>query len=320
MEFWPTGKEDPVNVGMIIDTDTASDDAVALAMALRRPGVRVLAVTTVAGNCPVEQATRNALFTAELCGSDVPVFQGAAAPLLVTARFATWFHGRDGLGDRGYPPPARKAESMDAATALITTIRANPGCTVVTLGPLTNLLMALRQAPDIVDLVGRCVVMGGTVNAVGNVTPAAEFNLWFDPHAARGVFASGLPIEMASWELCRGQAGFDQEEQAALKEIGTPLAHFFVDCNSTAIEAARRQSGTERMELPDPVAMAIALDKDRVATSSTPHYVEVEAESPLTRGMSVVDSLNVTGKPPNAEVIESIDIPYFKRMVFTAAG
>ncbi len=308
-----------MKVRMIIDTDTASDDAVALAMALRHPDVEVLALTTVAGNCPVEQATRNALFTAELCGSNVPVFQGAAEPLLVEARFATWFHGRDGLGDQGYPPPVRKPETVDAVAALVTTIRDNPGCTLVTLGPLTNLLMALRQAPDLVELVGRCVVMGGTVNAVGNVTPAAEFNLWFDPHAARGVFASGLPIELAPWELCRGEAGFDHRERKDLKRLDTPLAHFFVDCNTSAMAAARRQSGTDRMELPDPAAMAVALDRDGVVTEASRHYVEVEADSPLTRGMSVVDSLDVTGEPPNVEVIRSIDNHRFKQMVFETA-
>lgn len=309
-----------MKVRMIIDTDTASDDAVALAMALRHPDVEVLALTTVAGNCPVEQATRNALFTAELCGSNVPVFQGAVEPLLVEARFATWFHGRDGLGDQGYPPPAREPETMDAVSALVTIIRDNPGCTLVTLGPLTNLLMALRQAPDLVELVGRCVVMGGTANAVGNVTPAAEFNLWFDPHAARGVFDSGLQIELATWELCRGEAGFNHRERKHLKRLDTPLAHFFVDCNTTAMTAALQQSGTDRLQLPDPVAMAIALDRDGVVTEASRHYVEVEADSPLTRGMSVVDSLDVTGESPNVEVVRSIDIVRFKQMVFEAAG
>ncbi len=307
-------------IRMIVDTDTASDDAVALAMALRHPEVEVAAVTTVAGNCPVDQATRNALYTVELCGADVPVYQGAAGPLVVDARFATWFHGEDGLGGQGYPPPDRSPESIDATTALVHAIRANPGCTLVTLGPLTNLVMALRQAPDIVQEVGRCVVMGGTVNAVGNVTPAAEFNLWFDPHAARAVFASGLPIEMVAWELCRGEAGFDRAEQQALKDLDTPLGHFFVDCNATAIEAARRQSGSDRMELPDPVAMAVALDRRAVATSTTRHYVQVEAESRLTRGMSVVDSLDVTGRRANVEVVRAIDIPRFKQMVFEAAA
>ncbi len=303
---------------MVIDTDTASDDAVALAMALRHPGAEVTAVTTVAGNCPLPQTTSNALYTAELCGSEVPVYPGAAAPLQATADYATWFHGMDGLGDRGYPPPSRAAEDTDAVTALIEHIRADPGVTLVTLGPLTNVAEAVRRAPDIAGKVGRCVVMGGTAHTVGNVTPAAEFNLWFDPHAARIVFASGLPIEMVGWEICRGEAGFTEDEQQQFKALDTELGHFFIDCNATALESMREQ-GADRMELADPTAMAVALDKKGVVTGAGRHYVEIEAESPLTRGMSVVDSLDVTGRPPNTEVVWSIDIPRFKQMVYDAA-
>ena len=305
---------------MIIDTDTASDDAVALAMALNHPAVDVVAITTVAGNCSLEDTTRNALYTAELCGSGVPVYAGADRPLLVEAGFATWFHGRDGLGDQGYPPPSRPAEKEDGVSALIAHVRGNPGSTLVTLGPLTNVALALAQAPDLVGLVGRCVVMGGTANTVGNVTPAAEFNLYFDPHAARMVFASGLPIEMVGWEICRGEAGLDATERAVLRALDTPLAHFFLDCNSTALEASHRQSGTVRLQLPDPTAMAVAIDRERVVTRSSRHYVEVEAESPLTRGMSVVDSLDVTGNPANVEVVEAIDTNRFKQMISEAAA
>ena len=307
-----------MTVRMVIDTDTAADDAVALAMALRHPDVQVVAITTVAGNCPLEQTTRNALYTAEVCGSDVPVYPGAAGPLVVEAGYATWYHGKDGLGDQGYPPPSRTPETTDGISALISHVRANPGCTLVTLGPLTNLAVALRQAPDIVGEVGRCVVMGGTANSVGNVTPAAEFNLWFDPHAARSVFASGLPIEMVGWELCRGEAGFGEDERQALKGLGTALGPFFVDCNSVALRAVRRY-GSDLMELPDPTAMAVAIDKG-VVTRSSHHYVEVEAGSPLTRGMSVVDSLDVTPNPPNVDVVWAIDIARFKEMVFNAAS
>ena len=304
---------------MIIDTDTASDDAVALAMALRHPGAEVAAITTVAGNCPVDQCTTNALYTAELCGADVPVYQGAAAPLEVEASYATSFHGEDGLGGQGYPPPARTPEDEDGVTALIEHIRANPGVTLVTLGPLTNAAEALRLAPDIVGLVGRCVVMGGTANTVGNVTPAAEFNLWFDPHAARIVFSSGLPIEMVGWEICRGEAGFTEDEQRAFKALGTELGRFFIDCSAAAVKSIKRLGG-ERLELPDPTAMAVALDKERVVIRSDRRCVEIEAESPLTRGMSVVDDLGVTGNPPNTEVVRSIDIHRFKQMVYDAAA
>src|ERR1700690_3561395 len=139
----------------LIDTDTASDDAVALIMALRAPEVRVVAITTVAGNVPVQQATRNALYTVELCGAKVPVFAGADKPLLRPYQNATWFHGRDGLGDHNYPAPRQNAESMHAADAIIETIEANPGIVLVTLGPLPNVALALAKKPEIAAKVGR---------------------------------------------------------------------------------------------------------------------------------------------------------------------
>src|SRR5258708_15347716 len=111
----------------LIDTDVASDDAVALIMALRAPDVRVVGITTVAGNVGIEQATRNALFTAELCGAQVPVYAGAGRPLLRTHQSATWFHGQDGLGDHGYPPPRQSAERLHAVDAMIELIEAHPG-------------------------------------------------------------------------------------------------------------------------------------------------------------------------------------------------
>lgn len=305
---------------MIIDTDTASDDAVALIMALRHSEVDVMGVTTVAGNCPLDQATKNALYTAQLCRSDVPVYAGAAAPLTVEASYATWFHGEDGLGDQGYPPPERAADPEPAVDALIRMIEAEPGVTLVTLGPLTNVALALDRRPDLASSVGRCVVMGGAANCVGNVTPAAEFNLWFDPHAARDVFAAGLAIEMVGWEHCRGEALFGEDEINKLRSIGTELSHFAVDCNATAIEANLRQNGARGIGLPDPTAMAVAIAPETVVLDSSRHYAEIEADSTLTRGMSVIDSLDVTGREPNTEVIRRLDVALFKEMVFTAVS
>ena len=191
---------------MIIDTDTASDDAVALIMALREPEVEVKAITIVAGNVSMEKGSRNARYTVELCEADVPVYEGADRPLLREPRTASFFHGEDGLGDRGYPPPRRAAAAGHAVSALVEGIRAHPGLTLVTLGPLTNVALALAQSPEVVDEVGRCVVMGGAACTVGNMTPAAEYNIWCDPEAARICFRSGLPIEMVGWELSRGAA------------------------------------------------------------------------------------------------------------------
>jgi len=313
----------------LIDTDTASDDAVALIMALRWPDVEVEAITVVSGNVPLAQCVTNALYTTELCGSNVPVYRGANRPLLREAEFADWFHGRDGLGDQHYPPPTRAAEAKHAVDAIIDTIKANPGIVLVTLGPLTNIALAVARAPEIVAHVSRCVVMGGAACTVGNVTPAAEFNIWVDPEAARIVFLSGLPIEMVGWELCRGDANIRENEIAYLKSLDNPLAHFTIDCNAIVIKANYQQSREVGISLPDPLAMAVALDPSVVKRASQ-HYVEVETHSELTRGMTVVDQLNIlpdvhnqvlwkslANRDHNVQVVWEIDIPRWKEMLYS---
>ncbi len=144
----------------LIDTDTASDDAVAILMALAAPDVRVAALTVVAGNVSLAQGARNALTTCEIMGAEVPVHLGAAAPLTRRHLDAHWFHGRDGFGDRNYPAPKRAPEKEHAVEALIRHAAAAPGLTLVTLGPLTNIALALARDPGFADNVGRCVVMG----------------------------------------------------------------------------------------------------------------------------------------------------------------
>lgn len=316
----------------IIDTDTASDDAVALLMALRHPDVVVEAITVVAGNVELDQGTRNALYTVELSGADVPVYRGSEAPLRRDLVVAQFFHGRDGLGDQGYPEPRGRAAEGEAVEVLIRTIRENPGIVLVTLGPLTNIARALQRAPDLIPLVGRCVVMGGAACTVGNVTPAAEYNVWVDPDAARLVLRSGLPIEMVGWELCRGPATLSEDEMEEVRGMGTDVARFAMDCNTSALAAARLQSGEPGLPLPDPVAMAIAIDPD-ICTRRSRHYVEVEVESDLTRGMTVVDQLDVADDERNAaiweQVIETgrtvevcweIDVPAWKDLLRATLG
>src|SRR5438874_452369 len=222
----------------LIDTDTASDDAVALIMALRHPDVRVAAITVVAGNVPLEQATRNALYTAELCGrDDVCVYAGAAKPLMREPEHAQWFHGEDGLGNQNYPPPRGRCGAKHAADAIVETVRANPGLTLVTLGPLTNVAMALQRDPTIARSVARCVIMGGNPCCEGNVTPAAEYNIWVDPEAARIVMHSGLPVELVGWQTCRGEAVLNEADIARIHGGGSELARFAIECNSFAREA-----------------------------------------------------------------------------------
>jgi purine nucleosidase len=285
----------------LIDTDTASDDAVALIMAVRAPDVRVAAVTTVAGNVNVQQATRNALYTVELCGANVPVYVGAEKPLLRTYTNATWFHGRDGLGDHNYPAPRRSPEKLHAVDAIIDTIEANPGLVLVTLGPLTNIALALAKKPAIVEKVGRCVVMGGAPCCEGNVTPAAEYNIWVDPEAARIVMLSGLPVELIGWQLCRGEAVLGPSDIMHVEGFNAKLAHFAIESNSHARVALKIQTGEDGICLPDPVAMCLALDP-AVGTEWSDHSVDVETQSELTRGMTVVDRLNVAEDERNRAV------------------
>jgi purine nucleosidase len=300
-------------------------------MALRSKEVRVAAITVVAGNVPVAQATNNALYTVELCGCDVPVYPGAEAPLLHKLVLADWFHGKDGLGDHGYKPQSKRAESAKAVDAIIDTITRNPGIEVVTLGPLTNVAMAILREPKLAENVKRCVVMGGAPCCIGNVTPAAEFNVWVDPDAARIVFRSGLPIEMVGWQLCRGDAVLNEADIERARALKNPVAEFAIRCNSVAMEAFRRQTGEKGISLPDPVCMGIALHST-LCTSSSEHYVEIEIQSELTRGMTVVDQLNVVTDARNRDVwagtIErqphrvhicwSLDVPRWKERLFSA--
>ena len=319
-----------VKPSFLIDTDTASDDAVALIMALRTPNVHVCAITVVAGNVGVQQAARNALYTAELCGSKAPVYVGAEKPLRREHQSADWFHGRDGLGDHGYPVPRRSLEEQSAVDAMVQTIEANPGLALVTLGPLTNVALALQRKPTIAAKVSRCVIMGGAPCCEGNVTPAAEYNIWCDPEAARTVFLSGLPVEMIGWHLCRGEAALNLSDIERVLSLDTALARFAIECNSRAQEAYFEQTGEHGISLPDPVAMSIALDPS-IVTSQTEHYVQVEMTSDLTRGMTVVDRLGVAGNDRNkqvwapvlkagvrAKVAWTIDIPRWKQALYRA--
>jgi purine nucleosidase len=285
----------------LIDTDVASDDVVALIMALRAPDVKVVAITTVAGNVEVAQATRNALYTVELCGASVPVFEGAEKPLQRVHQSATWFHGHDGLADHGYPPSRQKPEKMHAADAIIEAIGANPGIVMVTLGPLTNLALAITRKPTLAARVGRCVVMGGAPCCEGNVTPAAEYNIWVDPEAARIVMLSGLPVEMVGWQTCRGDAVLGETDIARVLGFGSPVARFAIECNSRAREAYKEQTGEDGISLPDPVAMSVTLDPT-IGSQWSEHFVDVEIHSDLTRGMTVVDRLNVAADERNRAV------------------
>jgi purine nucleosidase len=252
---------------------------------------------------------------------------GAAAPLIRRHEDASWFHGRDGFGDRGYAPPRRAAERENAVDALVRLAAAEPGLTLVTLGPLTNIALALARDQNFAKNIGRCVVMGGAPCCEGNVTPAAEYNIWVDPEAARRVFRSELPIEMVGWHVSRGAAVLDEREIADILALGTAKAQFAIDCNTRAKEAYFTQTGERGLSLADPTAMAIALDRG-IGTSWSRHFVEVECASELTRGMTVVDRLGVATDESNRltwrdaieagakiDVCWTFDAPKYKAML-----
>jgi purine nucleosidase len=297
---------------LIIDTDTASDDAVAIIMALQWPDVTVDAITVVYGNTPLAIASANARYSVEVCGKETPVYEGCAHPLLRPAVHAEWFHGPEGMGMLGKLHPKRPAAGQNAVNELIHRFHDAPGeITLVTLGPLTNIAAALIVEPQLAKWVKACYIMGGAANCVGNVTPAAEFNIWCDPEAARIVFHSGMKCLMVGWEHCRDDAALSDEEMATIRSFATQRAHFALDCNSYALKAGREIQGATGLMLPDPVTMAIALD-DRVCTRRSWHYVDVACADELTRGQTVVDQLNVTNHTPNMEVCWEIDTPLWK--------
>ena len=235
------------------------------------------------------------------------MYAGADRPLIREASPADWFHGTDGLSDQGdrYAPRHRQAQDAHAVDAIIEQVRHTPNIAMVTLGPLTNLAMAVRKAPDIVDHVSRLVIMGGAGCTYGNVTPAAEYNIWVDPEAARIVFLSGMPIEMVGWEFCRGEFVLSPDELAYIRTINTIYSDFTLDCNQTAIQGFKTQTGESGLSLPDAVAMSVAIDPT-ICTQKSQHFVDIECNSELTRGMTVIDKLHVTHDERNRHTWHNI--------------
>ncbi len=303
----------------VIDTDTASDDAVALVMAANAPDVEIEAVTVVAGNVPLDQGVQNALYTLELAGCRAPVYAGLSKPLLRPLETAQFVHGQDGMGDRGLTLSGRVPADGHAVDVLIETIRRWPNeITLVTLGPLTNIAAALLRDPGLAGLVPRLVMMGGTSDSVGNITPVSEYNIWTDPEAAKVVFESGLPIEMIGWDISRKYAAFSPAESATLRAVGTPLAEFCVDIQAAVDQFATSTTHLAGYDLPDPIAMAAALDP---TLAEYAHWrVEIETLGTLCRGQTVCDPLGLLGLPPNVKVAVRANRARFLELLYAAVG
>ena len=300
---------------IVIDTDTASDDAIALVLAVRESSVGVRAVTVVAGNVPLDLAVRNAIVTLDLAGgADIPVHAGRDRPLARSLDTAQFVHGEDGMGGATLPSPSREATSADAVGVLLD-IAANESGRhdLVTLGPLTNIAAALERDPELLTKFGRTYLMAGSPDGVGNVDALGEYNVWADPEAATAVFAASGAKTMIGWNISRTFAVLDDEEQAALAAVG-PLGRFAVEINGD-VEQYCLDTGLAGFDLPDPIAMAVALD-DSIIVEATDEWLVVGLDGP-TRGCTIPDRR--FGRPdPNIRVLWSVDEAAFKERLLTA--
>ncbi len=297
-----------------IDTDTASDDVVALIIALRHPNVDVVGISVVAGNVPLEMGVQNALITLEKCGSTVPVHAGADRPLSRPLESAQYVHGHDGMGDIGLDLTGRVPTSRDGIDAMIEAFRNNPGqIELVTLGPLTNVAVAIRSEAQFTSWVKRCVSMAGTGVLPGNVTPLSEFNVWADPEAAHMVFASGMYIEMVGWDVSWQDAAINDALAANLRSI-SPLAEFAMDIQRNVRAFCEEVTKVPGFDFPDPIAMCAAIDES-IITKEESRYVEIVLGEGPARGQTMVDWLGVTRKPANTRVVLRADQTKFHAML-----
>lgn len=299
---------------MILDCDPGHDDALAIVLACAAEGVELLGITTVAGNQTVDKTTRNALRVLALIGAGVPVARGAERPLIRELVTAPEVHGESGLDGAPLPEPASGPLGEHAVEFLIRAIRGSPEPVVlVPTGPLTNVALALRVAPDIAGRIERIVLMGGGVREA-NATPAAEFNIYVDPEAAHIVFTSGIPITMVGLDVTN-RALLTPEEIGDLSR-GGPVRRTFAGLLSFYAAANERLLGIRGAPLHDPLAVAAAIDPTVLITE--PMHVEIELCGLHTRGATVVDVHRVTGRAPNAEVALDLDLHRFKGLVLGA--
>ncbi len=289
---------------VILDVDPGHDDAVAIMMACGSPGLDLLAVTTVAGNATLPKTTRNALRVLSLIGrTDVPVAAGAAAPLARELRTAEDIHGESGMDGPEIPEAAFEPDDRGAVELIADTLRKSPEpVALIPVGPLTNVAALLREHPDLKGKISRVSLMGGSMG-LGNTTPAAEFNIFVDPEAAREVFDSGLPITMSGLDVTH-PAGVGAAERDRLRRLGGigEVVAGFLDFFAGTYE---RVFGFGAPPLHDPVAVAAILEPGVLETR--PMNVQVECESDLTRGETVCDFHGVTGRPRNADVGVELD-------------
>ncbi|WP_406192190.1 nucleoside hydrolase [Kitasatospora sp. NBC_01560] len=302
---------------LIIDTDTGSDDAVALLLAAASGLGDIRAVTTVAGNVPVATATRNALISLEVAGAThVPVHPGCERPMTRDLSSAQHVHGEDGMGDTGLPDPARGAEPRHAVDALIQWPLRHPGeLTLVTLAPLTNIAAALLRDRDLFTRYRHVYCMAGAADTRGNISATAEFNVWADPEAARIVLQAATPdkVTWIGWDVSRQDAVMTPADQQHLEQLGTPMAHFAHTINRTVSDWVRDVTGLAGYDLPDPIAMAVALDPGLITEQERAH-VDI-AVGDEARGQMLIDR-RVNAPAPNVTLVRRASEAGFKKLLF----
>jgi purine nucleosidase len=299
---------------IILDVDTGIDDALAIAYAVRSPALEVLGITTCFGNVPVEEASRNSLIVLDYLDSGVPVFQGAAHPLVrpYSGEKAVAVHGEDGLGGRADIEPKRGVEPVSAVDFIIGRVKERPNeVTLICVGTLTNLALALMKAPEIAGLIGRVVIMGGAVTVPGNVTPWAEANIINDPEAADFVFRSGVPITLVGLDVTM-KTLLPEEALAEWRAKGTRLGDFMADIAAFYIGCYKRNyPGIRGCGLHDPLAVGVVIDPSFVKTR--PLHVQVDLEGELSFARTVGDLRDKPEKEPNMDVCLKVDAERFLR-------
>ncbi len=292
---------------IIIDTDPGQDDAVAILLALASPELEVLGLTAVAGNVPLPLTARNARQICELAGrSDIRVFAGCDRPMKRELRTAEHVHGKTGLNGYDLPDPQTPLQDTHAVDFLIDTLRAEPpgSITLCPIGPLTNIGTALRRAPDIAGRIAEIVLMGGAYFQVGNVTPAAEFNIYVDPEAAEIVFKSGIKLTVMPLDVTH-KALTSRARIEAFRDLGTTVGAAVAGWTDFFERFDIGKYGSEGAPLHDPTVIAYLLRPEMFAGRFV--NVEIETLSDLTRGMTVADWWGVTDRAANATFMSDID-------------
>ena len=305
---------------IIIDTDPGQDDAAAIMLALASPELEVLGITAVAGNVPLPLTARNARIVTDLCGrTDIPVFAGCAQPLkrkLVTAEHV---HGKTGLDGITLFEPQTPLQPHHAVDFIIETLRREPAgsVTLCPLGPLTNIATALERAPEIRERIMEIVLMGGGYFEQGNITPAAEFNIYVDPEAADIVFRIGVPITMMPLDVTH-KVLTTQERCARLRATGSRAAVAMTDMLAFFERFDEEKYGTDGGPLHDPTVIAWLLQPEMF--SGRKCNVEIETQSDLTLGATVIDWWKVTDRPENAFVAGTVDADAFFSLFISRVG